>query len=69
MTNLLSYREKINRINLTRQLDKKQEKVNELYKKDGLTDEVLEAQLEINHLRNKENIPDTSQTIYKHFVQ
>lgn len=69
MTNLVSYREKINRINLTRKLDKMQEEVNELYEKEGATDKVIEKQLEINEIRHKENIPDTTELIYKNFVQ
>lgn len=69
MTNLISYREKINRINLTRKLDKMQNKVNKLYEKEGATDKVIEKQLEINEIRHKENIPDTTELIYKNFVQ
>ena len=69
MTNLISYREKINRINLTRKLNKMQKEVNKLYEEEGLTDEVIQKQLEINELRHKENIPDTSELVYKNFVQ
>lgn len=69
MTNLISYREKINRINLVRKLNKMQEKVDEKYNEEGLTDEVIAMQLEINEMRHKENIPDTKEIVYKNFVQ
>lgn len=63
------YTEKIHRINMTRDLDKKQEIVNQLYSENGLTDEILELQVDINKQRNKENIPDTNELVYKNFVQ
>lgn len=66
---LTDFKEKINRINLTRDLNKKQEIVNQLYEEEGLTDEVLTLQLDINEKRHKENIPDTNENTYKHFVQ
>ena len=66
---LTDFKEKINRINLTRKLDNMQKKLDEIYEKEGLTDEVIELQVGINQLRNKENIPDTNENIYKHFVQ
>lgn len=69
MTNLVSYREKVNRINLTRKLNKLQKKLDKLYNEEGLTDEVLELQLEINKIRHDENIPDTNELIYKNYVQ
>ena len=56
--NLVQYREKINRINLTRRLNKKQKEINKLYEKEGLTDRVLEMQVELNKERNEYNIPD-----------
>ena len=52
-----------------RDLKKKQKKVDELFESEGLTDKVLDLQVEINTIRNKENIPDDSETIYKNFVQ
>ena len=62
-------KEKVDRIILIKKLNQKQEIVDELYKKEGLTYQVLDMQLEINKLRNKENIPDPTKTIYKNFVQ
>ena len=63
------YLEKIQRINLVRELNKKQKIVDSLFESEGLTDQVLTLQLEINKTRNKENIPDDSEKIYKNFVQ
>ena len=62
-------KEKVDRIILMKKLDNKQEVVNELYEKEGLTDQVLDLQLEINKTRHEENIPDTTKTIYKKYVQ
>lgn len=45
-------------------LAKKQKEVNELYERDGLTDEVLDKQIAINKMRNGHNIPES-----KDFVQ
>lgn len=64
-----NYTEKIHRINVSRELDKKQEIVNQLYSENGLTDEILELQVDINKQRNKEDIPDTNELVYKNFVQ
>jgi hypothetical protein len=40
-------------------LKNKQRKINKKYVSEGLTDEVLEMQLEVNRLRNLHDIPDT----------
>lgn len=40
-------------------LKNKQRKINRKYVAEGLTDEVLEMQLEVNRLRNLHDIPDT----------
>lgn len=61
--------EKVDRIVLMKKLDDKQKVVNELYEKEGLTDEVLELQLAINKTRAEENISDSEEMIYKNFVQ
>lgn len=61
--------EKIDRIKLMKDLDNKQEIVNQLYAEEGLTDRVLDLQLEINESRAKENIPDPEEMVYKNFVQ
>lgn len=41
-------------------LNKKQKAIKEEYSKDGLTDIVLDKQLEVNKLRNELDIPDES---------
>ena len=40
------------------QLKNRQRAINKLYEEEGLTDEVLEAQVELNTLRNELDIPD-----------
>lgn len=52
-----------------RSLNNKQKKVNRLYAKDGLTDEVLEKQVQINQQRHKYNITDENEKVYEDFVQ
>ena len=63
------YLEKIQRINLKRNLDKEQKKIDKLYEKEGLTDRVLDRQVALNKQRHKENISDDNKVIYKRFVQ
>ena len=50
-------------------LKRKQEELNELFRKDGLTDEVLDKQIAINKLRHAHDIPDESEKVYKDYVQ
>ena len=50
-------------------LKNKQKHVNKLYEMDGLTDEVLNLQVQINQERNEYNITDEDEKIYKDFVQ
>lgn len=69
MSDLVSYREKINRINIARKLDKEQEKIDELYEQEGATDRVIEMQAELNSQRHEYDIPDTSKLVHKNFVQ
>ena len=59
----------INVDKMKKELDDKQRIVNDLYLKDGLTDEVLDKQLEINQLRNKYNIVDENTKVNGNFVQ
>lgn len=51
---------KIGLKNKKRVLNKKQKAIKEEYSKDGLTDIVLDKQLEVNKLRNELDIPDES---------
>jgi len=50
-------------------IENMQKIANDLYKEQGLTDEVLDLQLEINKLRHKHDITDTSKQIHEEFVQ
>lgn len=51
------------------QLKNRQRAVNKQYEKEGLTDDVLEKQVEINTLRNQLDIPDSDEFVYEDFVQ
>lgn len=46
-----------------------QELLNEEYEKKGLTNEILEAQVELNRIRNVLNIHDEIEEIFEGFVQ
>ena len=50
-------------------LAKMQKEVDKLYDKHGLTDEVLDKQLEINKLRHEHDISDKSNRVHKSYVQ
>ena len=50
-------------------LNRKQKKIDKLYKKDGLTDEVLDMQLEVNAMRYEYKIPDPNQKVYQEYSQ
>ncbi|WP_458454204.1 hypothetical protein [Methanobrevibacter sp.] len=51
------------------QLKNKQRALDKQYASEGLTDEVLEKQLEINRLRHELDIPDQTNFVYENFVQ
>lgn len=48
---------------------KKQKELDKLYEKDGLTDEVLDKQIEINRLRHAHDIPDETEKVHEDYVQ
>lgn len=50
-------------------LRNKQREVDKLYEKEGLTDEVLEKQIEINKERHKHDLPDENEFVHEKFVQ
>ena len=50
-------------------LKEMQDKVDKLHEEQGLTDEVLDLQLEINALRHEHDIPDETEMVYKEYVQ
>ena len=47
----------------------KQRSINKKYEKEGLTDEILDAQIELNKMRNEHNIADEKPVIYEESVQ
>lgn len=51
------------------EIARRQAKINLKYKEEGLTDEVFEAQLELNKLKNEQNISDKTNRIHERFVQ
>lgn len=65
----MSVKEKIERIKLVKELNKKQKIVDKLYEEQGLTEEILNLQLEINQKRHEANITDHKEVIYKNYVQ
>lgn len=50
-------------------LKNRQKRINKKYEKEGLTNEILQEQVEINRLRNELNIPDDNEKVYEDFVQ
>ena len=51
------------------QYKNRQRVINKQYKKEGLTDDVLKKQVELNQLRHKYNISDETKQVYDNFVQ
>lgn len=51
------------------QFRNRQRAINKQYEKEGLTDEVLDAQVALNIERNKYNISDGTKKVYKNYVQ
>lgn len=54
---------------MEKHLEKLQKEINELYEKDGLTDEVLDKQIYLNKLRHAHNRTDKSNHINGEYVQ
>lgn len=61
--------DKAKRFLKTIQLKNKQRVVDKKLEEEGLTDEVLDKQLEINKLRNESDIPDKNSIIHEEYVQ
>lgn len=59
----------MNKEEIKRQLDEKQQIVNQLYETDGLTDEVLNMQVDINAMRHEYDLVDETELIYDKYVQ
>ena len=51
------------------QYKNQQRTINKQYQKEGLTNDILRKQVQLNQLRNKYNIPDESKLVYDNFVQ
>ena len=51
------------------QFRNRQRKINKQYEKEGLTDEVLDAQVKWNIERHKHDISDRTERVYKNYVQ
>ena len=51
------------------QLKNKQRAINKQFEREGLTDDVLKKQVELNTLRHELNIPDSNLFVYENFVQ
>lgn len=47
----------------------RQEELNRKYAAEGLTDEILDEQVQLNQLRNEYDIVDESELVYENFVQ
>ena len=46
-----------------------QDKINKEYERHGATNEIIEAQVELNQIRHALNIPDEDEKIYEEYVQ
>ena len=51
------------------ELAERQAKLNKEYAEKGLTDEILDEQIEINRLRHEHNIPDETNRLHGEYVQ
>ena len=50
-------------------LQNRQKAINKMFEEEGLTDEVLKRQIQLNKERHKEDIHDPNEEIYKEYVQ
>lgn len=57
------------RVKMEVHLRNEQRALNRKYEEEGLTDEVLDKQIELNRLRHEHDISDESKRVYKNFVQ
>lgn len=51
------------------QIKNKQRAINKAYEEQGLTDELLKAQIELNKKKHEHNISDSSKRIHENYVQ
>lgn len=52
-----------------KEFEQRQKEIDVKYEKEGLTDEVLELQVQLNQERNRLNISDPTKRIYENYVQ
>ena len=57
------------RVKLEVHLRNQQRTLDKKYAEEGLTDEILDKQIELNKLRHEHDISDESKKVYKDFVQ
>ena len=50
-------------------LAEKQKEIDALYEEHGLTDEILDMQIELNQKRHEQDIPDRSKIVHENYVQ
>lgn len=56
-------------ITMEKHIEKLQKEIDDLYEKEGLTDEVLDKQIYVNKLRNAHDITDKSNRVNGEYVQ
>jgi len=54
---------------VSKSLEEAQKELDAIHEEDGLTDEVLDAQLKINKIRHTINKSDPTKKVYDRFVQ
>ena len=59
----------MDKLQLKERLNSEQDLVNQLYEREGLTDEVLDKQVEINKMRKEYDLVDHSEIVYDGYVQ
>lgn len=47
----------------------RQKQIDRMFEEEGLTDEILKKQIQLNKERHKEDIHDSSEEVYKDYVQ
>lgn len=59
----------MDKLELKKRLESEQKLVDQLYEREGLTQEVLNRQIEINKMRNEYDIHDKTETVHEDYVQ
>lgn len=59
----------MDKLQLKERLDSEQDLVNQLFEREGLSEEVLNRQVEINKIRNEYDLVDESEIVYDKYVQ